>query len=231
MASESAFNKRLTEETSMDQVEGLLEHLNLPPKAIDFIRKNQRMLQIALAVVVAVVVSLSLYNSYRKGVIEDAASALSSALQNDGEERALSLSQITEEYGNTTSAQWAKIELAHLDMKDGEYAAAAEKYIAELNSLKEDDPLYALLLFGAGQALEAEKKYSLAEDQYDRLKELKGYEHLGYGGLARIQEIQGNLEKANLLYNNYLLKIGDDPSSGQARSDIEARIARNKAKM
>ena len=58
MASESAFNKRLTEETSMDQVEGLLEHLNLPPKAIDFIRKNQRMLQIALAVVVAVVVSL-----------------------------------------------------------------------------------------------------------------------------------------------------------------------------
>jgi predicted negative regulator of RcsB-dependent stress response len=231
MASESAFNKRLTEETGMEKVEGLLEHLNLPPKAIDFIRKNQRLLQIALAVVVVVVVSLSLYNSYRKGVVEDAASALSSALQNKGEERTRSLSQIAKNYGNTTSAQWAKIELAHLDMKDGEYSAAAEKYIAELNNLKESDPLYALLLFGAGQALEAGKKYSSAEEQYDLLKELKGYEHLGYVGLARIQEIQGNLEKANLLYNNYLLNIGDDPSSAQARTDIEARIARIKAKM
>ena len=28
--SESAFNKRLTEETAMDKVEGLLEHFNLP---------------------------------------------------------------------------------------------------------------------------------------------------------------------------------------------------------
>ncbi len=38
MASESAFNKKLTAETNMDKVEGLLEHFNLPPKVIDFIR-------------------------------------------------------------------------------------------------------------------------------------------------------------------------------------------------
>jgi len=231
MASESAFNKRLTEETNMDKVEGLLEHLNLPPKAIDFIRKYQRQIQIVLAIIIVVVVSLSLYTSYRKGVVEDAASALSSAMQNKGEEKALSLAQVAQEYGNTTSAQWAKIELAHLDMKEGEYAAAAEKYLVELGNLEESDPLYALVLFGAGQALEAGKEYGSAEEQYGLLKEIEGYEQIGYVGLARVQEVQGNLDKASALYNNFLLNLGDDPSSAQARTDIEARIARLKAKM
>jgi len=231
MASESAFNKRLTEETNMDKVEGLLEHLNLPPKAIDFIRKYQRQIQIVLAIIIVVVVSLSLYTSYRKGVVEDAASALSSAMQNKGEEKALSLAQVAQEYGNTTSAQWAKIELAHFDMKDGEYAAAAEKYLVELGNLEESDPLYALVLFGAGQALEAGKEYGSAEEQYGLLKEIEGYEQIGYVGLARVQEVQGNLDKASALYNNFLLSLGDDPSAAQARKDIEARIARLKAKM
>lgn len=176
MASENAFNKRLTEETNMDKVEGLLEHLNLPPKVIDFIRKNKRQIQIALVLIVIVVVSLSLYTSYRKGVVEDAASALSSALQNKREEKALSLTQVAKEYKNTTSAKWARIELAHLDMKNDKYASASEKYIAELSGLDKSDPLYALLLSGAAQALEAEKKYDSAEGQYDLLKEVKGYE-------------------------------------------------------
>ncbi len=231
MASESAFNKRLTEETNMEKVEGLLEHLNLPPKVIDFIRNYQRQIQIALVLIVVVVVSLSLYNSYRKGVVEDAASALSTALQNTGDEKVLSLTQVVSEYGNTTSAQWAKIELAHFDMKNGEYAAAAEKYQVELSNLDESDPLYPLLLFGAGQALEAEKKYGAAVDQYDLLKEFKGYGNIGYTGLARIEETQGNFEKAETVYNNFLLSIGDDPSAAQAKTDIEARIAQLKAKM
>ncbi len=231
MASESAFNKRLAEETNMDKVEGLLEHLNLPPKVIDFIRKYQRHIQIAFAIIIVGIVSLSLYTSYRKGEIEEAASALSTAMQNKGEAKALSLTQVAEEYDNTTSAQWAKIELAHLDMKNGAYAAAAEKYLVELSELDKNDPLYALLLFGAGQALEAENKYDSAAEHYDLLKEIKGYEHIGYIGLARIQEMQGNLDKAGTLYNNFLLNTGDDPASAQARTDIEARIARLKAKM
>jgi tetratricopeptide (TPR) repeat protein len=231
MASESAFNKRLTEETNMEKVEGLLEHLNLPPKAIDFIRKNQRAIQIAVAVIIVTVVALSLYNSYSKGVVEDAASALSSAMQKNDDEKALSLTGVVEEYGSTTSAQWAKIELAHLDMKNGEFAAAAEKYNAELNELDDSDPLWGLLLFGAGQAFEAEKKYGAATEKYDLLKEVEGYEHIGYIGSARIEEMQSNFEKASTIYNNFLLNVGDDPAAAQSRSDIEARIARLKAKM
>jgi len=63
------------------------------------------------------------------------------------------------------------------------------------------------------------------------LKEIEGYEQIGYVGLARVQEVQGNLDKASALYNNFLLSLGDDPSAAQARKDIEARIARLKAKM
>jgi len=231
MASESAFNKRLTEETNMDKVEGLLEHFNLPPKAIDFIRNNNRILQLVLVLIIVVVVSLSLYSSYRKGVVEEAASALSSALQNQEEDKAVLLSQVVEKFGNTTSAQWAKIELAHLDMKNGEFAAAAEKYSTELSTLDDADPLKPLLVFATGQAWEAEKKYGSATDQYNILKEIEGYERVGYGSLARIEEMQGNFEKASTIYNNLLITIGDDSSAARVRSDIEARIARLKVKM
>lgn len=231
MSSESAFNKRLTAETKMDKVEGLLEHFNLPPKVIEFIRKYQRPLVVLLIVVVVAVVSLSLYSSYRKTVVEKAASALSLAMEDIDENKAASLVTVVDTYGDTTSAKWARIELAHLDMKEGKFAAAAVKYIDELKTVDVKSSLYGLLLFGAGQALEADKKYIEAVDQYSLLKEVAGYEHIGYAGLARIEEEQGNFEKAFTVYNNYLLNVGDDPSAAQARTEIEERISRLKAKM
>ena len=231
MSSESAFDKRLTEESKMEKVEGLLEHFNLPPKVIDFVRKYQRLIVILLMVISVAVISFSLYTSYRKGVVEDAASALSSALQAENEKKAASLAGVVDKYGNTTSAQWARIELAHLDMKNESFALAAGKYLDELKMVSKKNSLYSLLLFAAGQALEADKKFAAAAVQYDLLKEIQGYEHIGYAGLARIEETQGNFEKAHTIYNNYLLNIGDNPAAAQARSEIEARIAQLQARM
>ncbi|MBW1635433.1 MAG: tetratricopeptide repeat protein [Deltaproteobacteria bacterium] len=231
MASESAFDKRLTEETKMDKVEGLLEHFNLPPKAIDFIRKYQRLIIILLGVVIIAVVTFSLYKSYRDGLVEDASTALSKAMHVDDGDKAASLTGVVEKFSSTKSAEWARIELAHLDMKNGEYAAAAEKYFAELKLVDRESPLYGLLLYGTGRALEAEKKYTESAAQYSLLKEIKGYEPVGYSGLARIEETQGNYEKAYTIYNNYLLTIGDDPAAVSARAEIEARIAQLKTRM
>ncbi len=156
---------------------------------------------------------------------------MSTALQADNGKKAASLAGVTDKYGSTTSAQWARIELAHLDMKNGAYAAAAGRYLDELKSVGKTSPLYSLLLFGAGQALEADKKFAEATVQYDLLKEIKGYDHIGYTGLARIEETQGNFEKAHTIYNNFLLNVGDDPAAAQARSEIEARIAQLKTRM
>ena len=80
MASDSAFNKRLTAETTLDKVEGLLEHFNLPPRTIRFIRANLRLIQFAIAVLVAAIVFWSLYSSYRDRQREEGASALSKAM-------------------------------------------------------------------------------------------------------------------------------------------------------
>lgn len=230
MAGESAFEKRLTAETTMDKVEGLLEHFNLPPKAITFIRKNARILQIAIAIVVVVIVATSLYGSYRDKQREEAASALSKAMQVEEEGRAAALGKVAAEYASTSSGLWARIELAHLDMDKGEYAAAVAKYRQILADTKSDSPLHPLVLFALAQACEADRKFAEAAAEYDRLKDFKGYESLAYQGLARLEEAQGRLDKAIAVYNNFLLAIGDDPSLAQVREQVESAIARLKAR-
>ncbi len=230
MASENAFNKRLTAETTMDKVEGLLEHFNLPPKAIAFIRKYQKLIKIVLIVTIVAVVSGSLYNSYRERVREEASSALAAAMQLSGTGQAEALQKIVEQYGSTSSALWAKIELAHLDMKNGTYADAGARYSKILGEVKKSNPLYPLVLFGIAQSYEADKKYSEAVSQYDALKGYKGFEHLAYTGMGRIEEMQGNIDKALAVYNEFLISLGDDPSLAQAKAEIEDKIARLKAR-
>ena len=229
MGSDDVFNKRLTAETNMDRVEGLLEHLNLPPKAIDFIRINQRLIQIAIAIIVIGVVFWSLYGSYRERIKEEASTALSFALQVDEAKKAEALQTVVEKYGSTSSALWARIELAHLDMKIGSFADASRKYQAILADVNDSNPLYPLVLFDLAQSLEADKKYQEAVKQYDLLKNIKGYERIAYMGMGRIEEAQGNLEKAITLYNNFLLYMGDDPAFSQDRMEINAKISHLKA--
>lgn len=229
MSNDSAFNKRLTEETTMDQVEGLLEHFNLPPKTIVFIRKNLRLIQVGTGLIILAVVAWSLYGSYMEKQNEEAASALSLAMEKTPDMRAAALSDVVTQYGNTSSSTWAEVELAHLDMKNGEFTRAAEKYTALNQKIKEDNPLKPLILFGLAQAYEADKKYSEASTQYNILKEFKGFEPVGYTGLGRLEEVQGNIDKAIAVLNNFVLSAGDDPAFTQSRAEIEAKIARLKA--
>ncbi len=230
MSHESAYNKRLTEETKMDKVEGVLDHLNLPPKAIEFIRANNRALLTAGIILVAAVVFWSFYGTYRERVREEAASALSQAMLQEPAIRSSVLSLVTEQYGATTSGLWAEVELAHLDMQKNDYEQAAVKYGSLLSSLGAKDPLYPLVLFGLAQAFEASEKYPDAVANYDLLKEIDGYKHIGYMSLGRLEEAQQNNEKAIAIYNNFLLSSGDDPSFAQYRTEVTSRIAMLKAK-
>ena len=229
MSTEGAFNKRLTEESTMDQVEGLLEHFNLPPKTIVFIRKNQRILQVGIGVIIIGVVAWSLYGSYMEKQREEAATALSLALEKSPGEQAAALSDVVADYARTTSSVWAEVELAHLDMKNDQFEAAAAKYNALAQKTDDDNPLKPLVTFGLAQAYEAAKKYTEAAVQYDLLKEFKGFEPVGYVGLGRLEEVQGNIDKAIAVLNNFVLTAGDDPSFAQSRSEIESKIARLKA--
>jgi predicted negative regulator of RcsB-dependent stress response len=229
MSTESAFNKRLREETTMDQVEGLLEHFNLPPKTIIFIRKNQRIIQVFLAVVIVAVVAWSLYGSYMEKQREEAATALSLAMEKDADAQAAALSEIVEKYSRTSSSTWAEVELAHLDMKNNNFSSAIGKYAALVQKTESDNPLKPLVIYGLAQAYEGDKKYSEAETQYDLLKDFKGFESIGYISLGRLEETQGHIDKAIAVLNNFVLSAGDDPAFAQSRSEIENKIARLKA--
>jgi len=229
MSTESAFNKRLTEESTMDQVEGLLEHFNLPPKAITFIRKNQRIIQVVIGIIVVAVVVWSLYGSHIEKQKEEAATALSLALDQEPGARGAALAEVVASYASTTSAIWAEVELAHLDMKNSQFVAAAEKYKALVAKTDITNPRYPLVVFGLAQAYEGDKKYTEASQQYDLLKEIKGFESIGYIGLGRIEESQGNIDKAIAILNNFVLSATDNPSFSQSRKEIEAKVARLKA--
>lgn len=230
MAQESAFDKKLTQETTLDKVEGILEHFNLPPKAIQYFRANYKVIVVCLTVIVIGVVSWSLYNSYRKKIVQEGAAALAAAVDLSGQERAQKLGEVISDYSSTSSALWAKVELAHMDMQDGAYKAAAEKYKGILSEIKTDNPAYALVLYAHAQAMEADGQAEAATAEYESLTKIKGYEHIGYTGMARIQEVQGNIDKAVAILNNYLLTVGDDPSFSQAKVEIDNKIALLKAR-
>lgn len=229
MATESAFDKKLTAETAIDQVEGLLEHFNLPPRAIAYIRKNMRMIQIGLGIIAIGVVTWSLYGSYAERRVEEAASSLAVAIQKSDDEKISALQQVVKEYANTTSATWAEIELAHSKMAEAQYDQAVDKYKSILENTKSDNALYPLVVYGIAQGFEGMGNYSESSGQYNILKDIKGYEHIGYSGMGRVEEAAGDTEKAIAIYNNFILAIGDDPSFSQAKTEMEAKIARLKA--
>ncbi|PID76052.1 MAG: hypothetical protein CSB23_00395 [Deltaproteobacteria bacterium] len=228
MSKETVFNKRLTEETTMDKVEGVLEQFNIPPAAITFIRRHKRSIQASIAVIVVAVVAWSLYGSYVEKRKEAAANALFLADAAPDAEKSAALVKVAEEYKDTSSSLWAEIELAHFAMESGRFDEAAKKYAALAKKLKENNPAKPLVVYGLAQAYEAENDYAEATAQYEYLKNLKGYEAIGFYGLSRLETAQGNTDRAIALLNNFLLVVENDVSLSQLRPQIEKKIARLK---
>ena len=119
MNQQSAFDRNNIEETAVPETEGLLEQFNLPPAAISFIRKNQRAIWVVVFCVALAVVVVSLYSQYKSYREDKASSALTFALQAEGEEKKKQLGQVVDEYGSTSAGLWGKIELAHLTAAEG----------------------------------------------------------------------------------------------------------------
>lgn len=230
MAGDSAFNKRHVEASALSDVEGLLEHLNLPPAAISYIRKNKRMVQIVAALVIAGIVAWSLYGSYREKRIEKASSALAVALQKDPAEKAAALEKVSGDFSGTTAALWARVELAHLDMQNGKFAIAAGKYGKMKEELDTTDPLYALTIFGIAQAQEANHDFKEAAATYKLLKNVEGYQVIAVTGIARIEDIQGETGKAVETLNAYLAGLDGTPANDANKRVVEEKIARLKAR-
>jgi tetratricopeptide (TPR) repeat protein len=230
MAGESAFDKRHVEASTLSDVEGLLEHLNLPPAAIKYIRNNKRKIQICTVVAISLALIWAAYDAYRVKRIEKATSALSLALQQGPEGEIAALNKVTEEFSGTSSALWAKVELAHLDMQNTKFADAADKYKKIHDDLKKSDPLYALTLYGFAQAKEANHDYKEAIEAYMTLKDIVGYQVIAYTGKARIEEAEGQMDKALATLNEFVATLGDKPANDPGKRYAEEKIARLKAR-
>jgi len=199
--------------------EGLLEHLNLPPKLITFIRLNQKKIWLVIGCIICVVVAVSLYGSYRSYHYNKAASALDYALLSTTDKESL-LQGVIDEYGTTPSALWAKRELAQIYEEQKEYGKA-EALLAEiLSGLPNSSFIKPLVTYNLAVMKEKQGALDDAAGEYTVLAEMEGFAAISYKALGRIKEEQGKAEQAIGMY-----KTPDGASvSDPAKEVIEARI-------
>ncbi|HID01722.1 MAG TPA: tetratricopeptide repeat protein [Desulfobacterales bacterium] len=226
MSQQSAFDPNQIAEDAYIEPSGVLDQLNLSPGVVKFIRKNKRLLQITGIIIVIVVVSGSLYNSYRTKRSENSASSLSISMNSTGDTKRTALQQVIDDYSGTPAALWARAELGHMAMKEGDYKKALGHYVAVQDKMSNSNPMYALLIFGAAQAEEADKNYAGASSRYSRLKDIDGYKDEGFMGMARVLEAQGENQKALAVYEEYLGSfLGEDQNERLTRM-IQEKITR-----
>jgi len=229
MSERSAFEKIHVEESEKADLGGVLEQLNLPPAVVTFVRENKRLVQIVIATIVIIVVAWSLYDSYRDKKIEEGSSALSIAVDiEDSQSKIDQLKSVSSEFSGTSSAQWAKINAAHELLKSDQKEEALTIYKEVFAEIDTSSPLFALVTIGLAQAYEISGNFPEAATEYQKIKFIEGYQEVGYLGLARISEEQGDNKKAVEIYEEYLATLMNVTELSQ-KSLVEEKIARLKA--
>jgi predicted negative regulator of RcsB-dependent stress response len=203
---------------------GLLEEFGLPPKVIKFIRGNRNNIFCAIAAVMVAILAWSYYGHYIASRNDQAAALLGKAVsQENVEQRAVMFNQVVDDFGNTGSATWAKIELGHLSFDQGDYDDAISRYQAVLDGLSGGSPLLPLVQYNQAQAFENKKSFKDALAAYQELTVLKGFTGEAYLAMARIYQAQGVLAQAKEMYQKVLDLQG---VSASAKETAKAKLAR-----
>lgn len=229
MSDERPFNLKHASEAAYVEPSGVLDQLNLHPSIVSFIRENKRFLQILGVVTVLLVVTISLYTSYRDSKLEKAASNLAISMEGEGAAKKEALEHTAADFSGTPSALWAKIELGHMAMKEGEYKTAAITYEKARSDVKNSNPVYGLLTYGMAQAQEADKNYQASSSIYAELKNIEGYKDEGFIGMARVLEAQSEHAKAIGVYEEYLGTFLGEEENIRAKRMIQEKITRLRA--
>lgn len=230
MADKSAFNIQHIQQEALITERGLLEHLNLPPSAIRYIRKNMKTIQIALGVLAVLVVGMSVYSSYQGVRAEKASAALAAAMQQSGVDKNKALTAVAADFSGTPSARWARIEMAHGLMQEGKFKEAADGYTAVKKQVRSSSPMIGLLTAALAGAYESDGNFEAALSEYKSLQKMAGYEELSFTGLARVHEAQGDKKQALADLEEYLVTLGAQPHDPR-KAGIDEKIARLKARM
>ncbi len=227
MSQQSAFDRQHIVEKAVDIPPGLLEQLNLPPRVIAFIRKNQRSIWIAAGCIALAVIAVNAYSYYTNLRDEKAASALTAAMEEEGTKKQELLVQVVDEYGSTPSALWGRIELAHLAVERGELDKAIQQFSDVKSTVRAKNPVMPLVLYALGALYEKTNELDKAAASFNELSAFKGFESSSYEALGRVYEAQGKTANALEMYRK---AIGTDaggegePSASPGRETIQARI-------
>ena len=225
-----AFEKLHVEKKERVSLVGLLEELNLPPRIVEYVRRNQRNIYIVFTLLVVGVISWSLYGAWDEKRTERSGSALAAAKEESGAARLAALQGVQSEYSGTKAALWAQIEYAHEESKNGNYAEAAAQYLLIRGKTERTNPLYPLLTLGIAQTREGEGDFPSAFVEYEILKDINGYRSIGALGAARLHEMRGEREKALAVYEDYLSSFEGAQSDAFDREFVQGKILQLKAK-
>jgi len=226
MADHSVFTKKHSEAVAKDK-KAILEELNLPPAVIEFIRKYEKNIKVALITALVVIVALEGYKKYTSVQIEKSSTLLYSALHaKDANQRIKLLNQVTKKYARTGNGIWANIELGHLAFKNGKFAKAASIYEAALDKMSAKNPIRPLVQYSLAQAYENLDNVEKAKEAFLKLTDTAGFIGEGDLGLARIYERHGDPAQALTYYQEYVKLPGTQP--GPTKDLVLAKIAQLK---
>lgn len=227
MSQQRPFNSQQIKESAELQEPGLLEQLNLPPALITFIRKNQRTVWIVVGIIALVVIVVALYDQYSTYQEKKANSALSLALQEEGTARKELLGEVIENFGSTDAGLWARVELAHLMVDQGETEKAIETFLAIKDDVSIHNPVTPLVLYALGVLYEKRDDLDNGIAMFAELSAFEGFGASSYEALGRLYEQKGEEEKALEMYEKALATDADDGSAPPPNPDremIQARI-------
>ncbi|NOX25346.1 MAG: tetratricopeptide repeat protein [Deltaproteobacteria bacterium] len=203
MAEQNVFTKKHADVVEKDK-KAILEELSLPPAVIEFIRKNERIIKLALIVFVITVVAIQGYKKYTSVRTAKSSTLLYSALQTEnGTQEVKLLKQLRDKYAGTGSGLWANIELGHLAFKNGNFAKAAVIFSAVIDKMAAKNTAYPLVQYSLAQSYENLGNIDKAKDAYLKLSQISGFAGMGDLGLARIYEKHGDPAQAVTYYKGY----------------------------
>lgn len=194
---------------------GLLEQFNLPPRLIAFIRRNQRAIWVTVIVGCLLAIGVAAYSAYRDNRTAKAASALDTALIAKQDTRQL-LDRVVQDFASTPSAQWAKIELAALEEREGQPAKAIAR-LEEINAtLPAQSLLKPLVVSKLAGLYENTKQLDKSLAMYTELATREEFAAEAYRAMGRVNEQLGKKEEAAAMYGKYLESAATSSVQGQA---------------
>lgn len=226
MAEQSSFDPKNIELKTLGPPMGLLEQFNLPPGAIAFIRRNQRTIWLVVGGCVALAVALSAYTTYVNYRDAKAASALDAALTATQDSRQM-LEKVVQQYGSTSSALWAKVELADLEEKEGQRAKAITRFTEINGSLSARSLLKPLVLHKLAGLYENDKQWDKALALYNELAANEAFAAEAYRAMGRVNEQMGKNAEAAAMYDKYLEAAGSPAGVGKTdpiREMVQSRL-------